>query len=122
MPVGAGTDATRVATFMFGNSVSNKNFSFVEGVKGGHHELSHHMGSADSLDKLTLINTWEVGELAYLIGRARGTARPSAVRGVRALPDPRFALLRVRQRARPPSGHAGRACLRGWWMSRSAAR
>ena len=36
------TDSTRIATFMFGNSVSNKNFSFLEGVKGGHHEFSHH--------------------------------------------------------------------------------
>src|SRR5262249_40084465 len=36
------TDTTRVATFMFGNSVSNKNFSFLDGVRGGHHQLSHH--------------------------------------------------------------------------------
>jgi hypothetical protein len=27
------------------------------------------MGSQDSFDKLTLINTWEVGELAYLMGK-----------------------------------------------------
>ena len=36
------TDSTRVASFMFGNAVSGKNFSFLEGVKGGHHEISHH--------------------------------------------------------------------------------
>jgi hypothetical protein len=33
------TDVTRVATFMFGNSVSNIDFSFVPGVRGGHHTL-----------------------------------------------------------------------------------
>ena len=37
------SDASRVTTFMFGNSVSNRNFSFLEGVKGNHHSISHHM-------------------------------------------------------------------------------
>ena len=31
------TDTTRIATFMFGNAVSNQNFSFLEGVSGSHH-------------------------------------------------------------------------------------
>src|SRR5919112_916852 len=43
------TDSTRIATFMFGNSVSNKNFSFLEGVKGGHHQLSHHENNAEKI-------------------------------------------------------------------------
>ena len=36
------TDSTRVASMMFANDVSGRNFSFLEGVSGGHHELSHH--------------------------------------------------------------------------------
>ncbi len=31
------TDSTRASTFMFGNDVSNKNFSFIDGVKGAVH-------------------------------------------------------------------------------------
>jgi hypothetical protein len=33
------SDASRVTTFMFGNSVSNRNFSFLDGVKGNHHSI-----------------------------------------------------------------------------------
>ena len=37
-------DITRVITFMFGNSVSTVNFSFLDGVSESHHETSHHQG------------------------------------------------------------------------------
>ena len=36
------TDTTRIATFMFGNAQSGKNYSFLPGVKGNYHGLSHH--------------------------------------------------------------------------------
>ncbi|MEL7343180.1 MAG: DUF1552 domain-containing protein, partial [Bacteroidota bacterium] len=36
------SDASRVASFMFGNSVSGRNFSFLEGVRANFHSLSHH--------------------------------------------------------------------------------
>ena len=49
------TDSTRVATFMFGNAVSGKNFSFLEGVKGSHHEISHHENNPNKLEQYTLI-------------------------------------------------------------------
>jgi Protein of unknown function (DUF1552) len=61
-------DQTRVITMMLGNAGSYTTHPQV-GVGETHHELSHHMGSVDSNAKLTLINTWEVGELAYLMGR-----------------------------------------------------
>lgn len=35
------TDSTRMASMMFANDVSGRSFSFVEGVSGGHHELSN---------------------------------------------------------------------------------
>ena len=65
------TDSTRVATFMFGNSVSNKNFSFVEGVKGGHHELSHHENDAEKLAQYGRITSWHVEQCAYLLDRMK---------------------------------------------------
>lgn len=65
------TDTTRIATFMFGNSVSNKNFSFVDGVKGSHHSLSHHQNEADKLRQYERINRWHIEQYAYLLGKLR---------------------------------------------------
>lgn len=65
------TDSTRVASFMFGNSVSNKNFSFLPGVKGGHHELSHHENDPKKLEQYQRISAWHVAQFAYLLDRLR---------------------------------------------------
>lgn len=64
-------DATRVATFMLGNAVSGRNFSFLEGVKGGFHEFSHHEGDAAKLDAYLRINRWHVEQYAYFLERLR---------------------------------------------------
>ncbi len=63
------TDSTRISTFMFGNAVSSKNFSFLDGVKGGHHQISHHEDKPEKLEQYALINQWHVEQLAYLLGR-----------------------------------------------------
>ena len=65
------TDTTRVATFMFGNEVSNQNFSFLEGVKGGHHNLSHHEKDPDKLRQYQIINRWHIDQYAYLLRKLR---------------------------------------------------
>ncbi len=65
------SDTTRIATFMFGNEVTNQNFSFVDGVKGGHHSLSHHEKNPESLRQYQLINRWHVAEFAYLMNRLK---------------------------------------------------
>lgn len=62
------TDATRIATFMFGNAVSGRDFSHVEGVKGGHHGLSHHENREDKMAMYALINRWHVERFAWLLG------------------------------------------------------
>src|SRR5262249_51695645 len=61
------SDTTRVATFMFGNAVSNVSFRFLEGVTAGHHDVSHHQNDADKLRQYQLINRWHVEQYAYLI-------------------------------------------------------
>jgi len=66
------TDTTRIATFMFGNAVSNKNFSFLDGVEGSHHSFSHHEKKEEKLRQYQLINRWHVAEYAYLLNRLRG--------------------------------------------------
>ncbi|KAA5541769.1 DUF1552 domain-containing protein [Roseiconus nitratireducens] len=63
------TDTTRVCTFMFGNAVSGRNFSFLEGVSGGHHDTSHHQNDQEKLRQYQLINRWHVEQYAYLLGK-----------------------------------------------------
>jgi hypothetical protein len=65
------TDSTRIATFMFGNDVSNKSFTFVPGVRGSHHELSHHENDKAKLEQFKLINVWHVQQYAYLLERLK---------------------------------------------------
>lgn len=65
------TDSTRISTFMFGNAVSAKNFSFLDGVKGGHHELSHHENDPAKLMMCTKINRWHTAQYAYLLDKLR---------------------------------------------------
>ncbi|GAB4461784.1 MAG: DUF1552 domain-containing protein [Armatimonadaceae bacterium] len=65
------TDSTRVATFMFGNEVSGRNFSFLEGVSGSHHEISHHSGDKHKMEEYQRINVWHIQQYAYLLERLR---------------------------------------------------
>jgi hypothetical protein len=65
------TDSTRVLSFMFANDVSNRNFSFVDGVSDSHHELSHHESKPEKIEQYRRINRWHVEQYAYLIGRLR---------------------------------------------------
>ncbi len=65
------TDSTRVATFMFGNEVSGRNFSFLPGVNGGHHQISHHENDKGKLEEYRRINVWHVEQYAYLLERLK---------------------------------------------------
>jgi hypothetical protein len=65
------TDTTRIATFMFGNEVTNQNFSFVDGVKSGHHDISHHQKDPEKLAQYALIGKWHIEQYAYLLRKLR---------------------------------------------------
>lgn len=65
------SDASRVATFLFGNEVSNRNFSFLEGVNGSHHAISHHKNDPRQLAQYEIINQWHVEQYAYLLNRLK---------------------------------------------------
>ncbi|MDA7882112.1 DUF1552 domain-containing protein [Akkermansiaceae bacterium] len=65
------TDSTRISTFMFGNAVSGKNFSFLDGVSGSHHSISHHKNDAKQLDQYQKINTWHTEQYAYMLQRMK---------------------------------------------------
>jgi len=66
------SDTTRVCTFMFGNAVSGRNFSFLPGVRGGHHDISHHAKDKEKLRQYQLIGRWHVDQYAYLLRKLRG--------------------------------------------------
>ena len=63
------SDTTRIATFMFGNAVSNVSFRFLDGVTAGHHDVSHHGNKDDKLAEYKIINRWHVEQFAYLLGK-----------------------------------------------------
>jgi hypothetical protein len=66
------TDSTRIATFMFANDVSGKNFSaLVPGADGSHHEFSHHQNKAEKYEPYSKINRWHAEQLAYLLDKLR---------------------------------------------------
>jgi hypothetical protein len=65
------SDTTRVITFMFGNAVSGRNFSFLPGVRGGHHNISHHENKPEALEMYYRINRWHVEQYAYLLRKLR---------------------------------------------------
>ena len=65
------SDASRVSSFMFGNSVSNRNFTFLDGVHGNHHSISHHMDKNDLLEEYIRITAWHVEQYAYFLEKLR---------------------------------------------------
>lgn len=65
------TDSTRISTFMFGNAVSGKNFSFLQGVNGAHHQISHHENNAAKLEEYKRIGTWHVQQYAYMLEKMK---------------------------------------------------
>jgi len=65
------SDTTRVSSFMFGNSVSNKNFSFLDGVDGSHHSISHHKNDPKQMDQYEKINTWHIEQYAYMLNKMK---------------------------------------------------
>jgi hypothetical protein len=64
------SDATRIASVMFGNAGSERTFPFLE-VREGHHFLSHHGDERDKLAKLQKIDQFHVGEFARFVAKLR---------------------------------------------------
>lgn len=64
------TDATRIATMMFANAGDNKNYRKI-GVSDGHHDLSHHGGNPEKLEKISQINRFHVHQLSYLLQKMK---------------------------------------------------
>ncbi len=65
------TDTTRISTFMFGNAQTGRDFSFIDGVRGSFHGISHHRDEPEQLAQYEKIGTWHIEQLAYLLGRMK---------------------------------------------------
>jgi hypothetical protein len=68
-------DMTRVATFMLGNSGSNRSHDFA-GAPGGHHDYSHHQSDPAKLAAIEAVNRWEVAQFAYLLEQLAAVHEP----------------------------------------------
>jgi hypothetical protein len=64
------TDQTRISTCMFAQAGSNRSYGEV-GVPDGHHDLSHHGGDAEKLEKIRKINHYHVQQFAYFLERLK---------------------------------------------------
>ena len=64
-------DITRAQTFMLGNAASDRSYEFL-GVSGGHHQISHHQNRVANIEKLKVINRWEIEQFAYLLAKLKG--------------------------------------------------
>jgi hypothetical protein len=65
------SDSTRVCSFMFANDVSGRNFSFLDGVSGGHHELSHHENNDTKISQYQRINEWHTEQFARMLSKMK---------------------------------------------------
>ncbi|MCO8122100.1 DUF1552 domain-containing protein [Stieleria sp. TO1_6] len=66
------TDRTRIATCMLADAGSNRSYRHIN-VADGHHDLSHHRGSAEKHAKIREINRFHVAQLAYFIQKLKAT-------------------------------------------------
>lgn len=68
-------DLTRVATFMFDRAGSDLSYPFLNvnnvPIDSGHHSLSHHHSDPSNLDQLQQILTFQMQQVAYLLGKLK---------------------------------------------------
>ncbi|MCM8535985.1 MAG: DUF1552 domain-containing protein [Lentisphaeraceae bacterium] len=61
------TDRTRVASFMFANDSSQRNYSFLPGVNSNHHAISHYDGNPQKLKQQIEITKYFVSCYAAMV-------------------------------------------------------
>lgn len=66
------TDSTRISTFMLAHDGSNRPFPEL-GIHSGHHELSHHRGNEEHLEKIAQIDAFYIEQFAWFLERLKNT-------------------------------------------------
>jgi hypothetical protein len=57
---------------MLGNAGSGRSYGFL-GISEAHHQVSHHKGDENNIEKLRVIGQWEIEQLTYLLDRMKQT-------------------------------------------------
>ena len=65
------SDSTRIGTFMVGDAQSPVDYSWLEGVKGSFHTLSHHGEIPATLDMYQRIVDWNITQVAYFLNKLK---------------------------------------------------
>lgn len=65
------TDSTRIATFMFGDAQTQQDYSFLAGVKGGFHSLSHHRNMESQREQYEKVINWHTEQVAWFLSKMR---------------------------------------------------
>lgn len=65
------TDSTRVGTFMMAHGFSRLNFSFLDGVNGDHHAMSHHKNKEEVIAEYITVSRWYVEQFVYLLEKMK---------------------------------------------------
>ncbi len=65
------SDTTRIGTFMLGDAQSAVDYSFLPGVKGAFHSLSHHGDIPATRDQYEKIINWNVEQVAYFLNKMK---------------------------------------------------
>ena len=65
------SDSTRIATFMFGDAQSSQDYSFLPGVKGNFHSISHHRNEPKQREQYERIINWHTEQLAYFLTKLK---------------------------------------------------
>lgn len=65
------TDTTRIATFMFGDAQSGQDYSWLPGVKGGFHGISHHLNDPVKREQYEKIINWHTEQVAYFLQKVK---------------------------------------------------
>jgi len=61
------SNSTRACTIMLGDGGSRRNMSFLDGVSGGHHSISHHGNKPEKLAQYKIINQFFVQQYTYFL-------------------------------------------------------
>jgi hypothetical protein len=65
------SDTTRIGTFMVGDAQSPVDYSWLPGVKGSFHTLSHHGDIPATRDQYEAIINWNLEQVAYFLNRMK---------------------------------------------------
>ena len=66
------TDSTRVATMLLAHDGSNRSFADI-GIPDGHHDLSHHQGDPEKIEKVTEIDLWYAQQFGKFLDKLAAT-------------------------------------------------